>query len=101
VIANGFPQRILLAALVPALLLAPGAARATGGIILNTLQGFSEGTPGWSGNVDGLYSGSAGNYVRLIFAVPAGLKWRGERNRWLLRAGGGYEVSNGLRTAQN
>jgi hypothetical protein len=101
VIANGFPQRILLVALFPALLLAPGTARATGGIILNTLQGFSEGTPGWSGNVDGLYSGSGGNTERLIFAVTSGLQWRGERNRWLLRGGWGYEESNGLRTAEN
>ncbi len=75
--------------------------RAAGGIILNTLQGTDDHVPGWSGSVDGLFSGSGGNTERVIVAAGGHAQWRGDRNRWQLRAAYGYEESNNATTARN
>ncbi|HEX5133245.1 MAG TPA: DUF481 domain-containing protein [Candidatus Krumholzibacteria bacterium] len=79
----------------------PRTVSAAGGVILNTLQGFNDHEPGWSGSIDGLFSGSGGNTERIILAANGTVQWRGERNRWQLRANWGYEESNGVNTAKN
>jgi putative salt-induced outer membrane protein YdiY len=75
--------------------------RAAGGIILNTLQGTDDHVPGWSGSVDGLFSGSGGNTERVIVAAGGHAQWRGDRNRCQLRGAYGYEESNNATTARN
>ncbi len=78
------------------------AARpAFGGTILNTLQATDDGDPGWSGTVDGLYSGSGGNTERIIFSAGGRVQWRGEVDRLRLQLSGGYEESAQQVTARH
>lgn len=62
------------------LLLLP-AVPAAGGTILNTLQGYDDDVAGWSGGVDGLFSGSGGNTERILVSAGARLQWRGGADR--------------------
>lgn len=89
---------LFLRILVPVLLL---ASAAEAGTILNTLQAGDDGGPGWSGALDGLYSGSGGNTERIIFTAGGRVQWRGDVDRLRLQVSGGYEESAQLVTARN
>ena len=71
------------------------------GTILNTLQAGDDGGPGWSGALDGLYSGSGGNTERIIFSAGGRVQWRGDADRLRLQVSGGYEESAEQVTARN
>ncbi len=75
------------------------SARAS--VILNTLQGYNASEPGWSGRVDGLFSGSGGNTERIVFETGGRVQWQGEKQRYRLQVTGGYQESNGQETARN
>ena len=77
------------------------ALPAPGGTILNTLQAANDGGPGWSGTLDGLYSGSGGNTERIIFSAGGRVQWRGDADRVRLQVSGGYEESAEQVTARN
>ncbi len=76
-----------------------GPTRAS--VILNTLQGYDANDPGWSGRLDGLFSGSGGNTDRILFETGGRVQWQGERHRYRLQISGGYQESNGVETARN
>jgi len=89
-------------AILAALCLLPAlTAPVQGGVILNTLAGYDQREPGWSGKIDGLFSGSGGNTERIIFSAGGQVQWRGEVNRWCLQSVGAYEESAGRETARN
>ena len=77
------------------------AVSASGGTIVNTLQATEDGDPGWSGTLDGLYSGSGGNTERIIFSAGGRVQWRGDPDRVRLQVSGGYEESGQAVTARN
>lgn len=54
---------------------------ARAGAILNTLEGYQEEAEGWTGGVDGLFSGSGGNTESIQLEVGSRLQWLGERDR--------------------
>lgn len=81
------------------LVLAPAACGA--GTILNTLQGYGTDTEGWSGGLDGLYTGSGGNTERILLSVGGRMQWRQGPDRVRLQASGGYEESRQQVTARN
>lgn len=70
-------------------------------VILNTLEGSDDHAPGWSGGVNGLFSGSGGNTDHILIAVGERAQWRGARHRWQLRSSYGYEESDRRTTARN
>jgi putative salt-induced outer membrane protein YdiY len=78
-----------------------GARAAAASTILNTLQGYSDDGPGWSGGLDGLYAGSGGNTERILFSAGGRVQWQGERDRLRLQVSGGYEESARQVTARN
>lgn len=77
------------------------AQSATAGVILNTLQGYSEQEAGWSGRLDGLFAGSGGNTDRISLEAGGRVQYLGERHRWRLQLNGGYQESDGVETARN
>lgn len=93
--------RFLLPVLAACCLLTALGDSAHAGTILNTLQGYDEDHPGWSGGFDGLYSGSGGNTERILLSAGGRAQWRGDRDRWRLQVSGGYEESGQKVTARN
>jgi len=77
------------------------AAPVSASVILNTLEGYEQLDPGWSGNLSGLFSGSGGNTERILFEAGGKVQWQLEKDRLRLQASGGYEESAGLETARN
>ena len=90
--------RILFAAAVA---LVVGASNAHAGVILNTLEGYDNAEPGWSGGVDALFSASGGNTERVLLESGGKVQWQNGRHRWRLQASGSYEESGGTETARN
>jgi len=88
-------------ALAACLLLCIRTDDAPAGVILNTLQGYDSGDVGWTGGLDGLFSGSGGNTERILLSAGGRIQWRGERDRWRLQMSGGYEESGREVTARN
>ncbi|MFT5233893.1 MAG: hypothetical protein ACI9UQ_001935, partial [Candidatus Krumholzibacteriia bacterium] len=74
--------RSLLAAIFFVMVLVVSPSTSDAGAILNTLQGYDVDEPGWSGGLDGLFSGSGGNTDRIFFSLGGRTQWRGERNRY-------------------
>jgi len=93
--------RRILPVLAAAGLLAALTNPARGGVILNTLQGYDDGHEGWSGGLDGLYSGAGGNTERILFTAGGRVQWQKEINRWRLQVSGGYEESGQKVTARH
>ena len=60
------------------LALAPGVA---GAAIVNTLRGFNDDKPGWSGSLSGSYGASGGNTEVTKLEAGAQLQWRNETER--------------------
>lgn len=87
--------------LLIALLLVPPAGSAAAATILNTLQGFDDGGPGWSGGLDGLFSGSGGNTESIHAAAGGRLQRRSGADRIRLRFSGGYQESDGAVKERN
>jgi len=77
------------------------AVSAQAGAILNTLQGYDADEPGWSGGLDGLFSGSGGNTDRLFLSIGGRTQWRSERHRYRIQFSSGYQESNRVETARN
>ena len=71
------------------------------GIILNTLQEYGNGEPGWSGGLDGIFSGSGGNTEKILLEAGGRMMWRGHADRLRLQVSGGYEESAGTETARH
>ncbi len=92
-------RRILMSCCLILLLLPSRPAFA--GTILNTLQGYDDDEIGWSGGVDGLFSGSGGNTERILASAGARLQWRGGADRVRLQASAEYEESGREVTARN
>ena len=82
-------------------LLASSPQPAAAGVILNTLQGYDADASGWSGRLDGLFSGSGGNTERLLLETGGRIQWQGEKHRYRLQVSGGYEESAGIEVARN
>lgn len=91
------PRILITACLV--LTLTSAATHAS--TILNTLQSRSDQTPGWSGGLDGMLTGSGGNTEKMIIDAGGRLQWRGKTSRVRLQASGGYEESGRHVTARN
>ncbi len=77
------------------------AGQSSAGVILNTLQGYDDKEPGWSGHLDGLFSASGGNTDRIAAEAGGRTQYRGEHHRWRLQINGGYQESDGVETARN
>ena len=86
--------------LVLACAAAPAAAPAAG-TILNTLQGNGEDEPGWSGGLEGLFTGKGGNTESIQVAAGGRVPWRGGPDRLRLQASLGYEESGREVIARN
>ncbi len=89
----------IVSAVVLAVAVLPALAGA--GTILNTLQGYDADTPGWSGGLDGLYTGSGGNTERILLTVSGRMQWQRDVDRIRLQVSGGYEESKRDVTARN
>ena len=76
-------------------------ASAEAGVILNTLDGFENREPGWSGQVEGLFSGAGGNTERVLFSAGGQVQRRGEVDTWRLQATASYEESDNAVTARD
>ncbi len=76
-------------------------ASAYAGIILNTLQGYESKEKGWSGSVDGVFSGSGGNTQRMAVETRGRIQWQGQKDRYRLQVSGGYQESNGTETGRS
>ena len=94
-------MRRFLPVLAAVCLLTALSPTARGGVILNTLQGYDDGHEGWSGGLDGLYSGSGGNTERILFGAGGRVQWREGKDRWRLQVSGTYEESARQVTARN
>lgn len=81
------------------LLLITGTAHA--GAILNTLQTAGDGAIGWSGGLDGMFSGSGGNTEKILAEAGGVVQFRTEAQRLRLQVSGGYEESQERPTARN
>jgi putative salt-induced outer membrane protein YdiY len=75
----------------------PGRA----GTIVNTLEGYQEDGNGWTGGVDGLFSGSGGNTESVQLEVGGRAQWLGARDRLRLQAAMAYEESGGEETERD
>jgi len=71
------------------------------GAILNTLQSSGDGDPGWSGGLDGMFSGSGGNTEKILVEAGGSVQFRGTASRLRLQISGGYEESRREVTARN
>jgi putative salt-induced outer membrane protein YdiY len=98
-IRRGFWRQTLIPAVVVALLLIPSlGARAA---IVNSLRGFSEDEPGWSGSIAGSYGASGGNTRESTFAGDGRLQLRTTANIWRLIARGKRTTTRGIETARS
>lgn len=77
------------------------AAAAHASTILNTIQADVDRSPGWSGGLDGMLTGSGGNTEKMIIDAGGRLQWRSETSRVRLQVSGGYEESDRHVTARN
>lgn len=97
---GGFPVAGRAAAAIGlVLLLAGGPAGA--GVILNTLQGYQDRQSGWTGGLDGVFSGSGGNTERILLEAGGRVQWLDPTDRLRLQVSGGYEESAGQETARH
>ncbi len=78
-------------------LMMPALATAT---IVNTLQGFNEDQPGWSGGIDGSFSNRGGNTELSRFAGGCQVQWLGESERWRLLGSAVRATSQGTEIAK-
>ena len=80
------------------LILTPLAADA---VIVNSLRGFSETEPGWSGGLGGALGGSGGNTEQSTLSADARLQWRGSADVWRLMGTAKRTSSGGTETARS
>jgi len=83
------------------LMIGIAAVPAGAGVILNTLESFGEPDPGWSGNLNGLFSGSGGNTESITFETGGRLQWQGDKQRVRLQVSGSYKENQGEETGRN
>ena len=86
--------RIILVSVLGFALVLPAQAS----VILNTLDGYKANDPGWSGNLNGIFSGSGGNTERIAFSTGGRVQWQGAKHRYRLQATGGYQENDGVET---
>ncbi|MFO7653750.1 MAG: DUF481 domain-containing protein [Candidatus Krumholzibacteriia bacterium] len=90
---------ILAAALVAAAgVLAAGPAH---GQILNTLRGFADREPGWSGSATGYLAAAGGNSEYEEYGGALTVQWQGEHQRVRALGSGELRSSDDERTAEN
>ncbi len=92
--------RIALFLLIPcawAVVAAPAAA----GVVLNTLQGFDDQAPGWSGGLDGLFTGKGGNTESIQLTAGGRIQWRDAGERVRLQLSEDYQESGNAVTDRN
>ncbi len=72
------------------------------GTIVNTLQGFTDDTPGWSGAAEARFSQSGGNTEVSMLAASARIQWLRGDNRWRVlgsarrASSGGEQIAKAL-----
>ncbi|MBU8870032.1 MAG: DUF481 domain-containing protein [Gemmatimonadales bacterium] len=76
------------------------AASPTEAAIVNSLTGFAEKDPGWSGNLGGSFAAKGGNTEQSTFAANTRLQWQGERETWRLIGSAKRTSSGGQETAR-
>ncbi|MFH1845350.1 MAG: DUF481 domain-containing protein [bacterium] len=79
-------------------LLLPVCAQAA---IINTLQGFKDQEPGWTGNFTGSFSTTGGNTEQLTLEAAGQAQLLGDRSRWRFLSGARRESSHGVETAKS
>ena len=100
-VVRPFARPAVWLAILLTTLLAVAPRPAGAEVILNTLRGYGDRQPGWSGNVDGLFSASGGNTERLLIALGGKVQWHGERTRWRLQGSLGYEEVGGVEASRD
>ena len=88
---------ILLAAVV----LTAASVADVHAVILNSLRGFDENEPGWSGSIAGSYGASGGNTQESTFDGSGRLQLRRNSNIWRVIASGRRTTSRGEETARS
>jgi uncharacterized protein DUF481 len=73
---GGIMPPVLLYILI---LLVPQTADA---VIVNSLRGFAESHPGWSGGLGGSFGASGGNTEQSTLSADARLQWQSDRETW-------------------
>jgi hypothetical protein len=76
----------------------PGPGRAQ---IVNTLDGFAERAPGWSGSVEARFSLSGGNTELVSLSAGGQVQHQGGANRWRLLGGASRETSRKERVEES
>ncbi len=69
--------------------------------ILNTLRGWSDTEPGWSGKLGASFSASGGNTDVVSLAASARAQWRGGRHRVRGLVGGSRTESDGRKSSES
>ena len=69
--------------------------------IVNSLRGFAEEEPGWSGALAGSYGARGGNTEESTFEGSGRLQWRNEPAIWRLIAAGNRTTRGGAETARS
>jgi putative salt-induced outer membrane protein YdiY len=87
--------RRALACVLVVVCLAPAAQGST---ILNTLGGYNDREPGWSGGVDVLFSAEGGNSESIELESGFRAQWRGARDRVRMQSSVSYEETAGVET---
>jgi putative salt-induced outer membrane protein YdiY len=90
----GLPSALFAGVVLAAVLLVTQATTA-GAQILNTLRGFKENEPGWSGIVDASFSATGGNTEVLSLNGSGQVQYREARERFRLMASGTRKTSRG------
>ncbi len=88
---------VLLVAVMMTALAAAGAQAA----IVNSLRGWSEDDPGWSGAVAGSYGASGGNSPQSTFEGSGRVQLRSKANVWRLIGSGKRTTVHGIETANS
>lgn len=76
------------------------AAPDAGAAIVNSLSGFAEDDPGWSGALGGSFGAKGGNTEQTALAADARLQWRMGRDSWRLIGSAKRTSSGGVETAR-
>lgn len=91
-LGTGWVCALLLSAMPPG----PGQAQ-----IVNTLEGFAEQAPGWSGSVEARFSLSGGNTELVSLSAGGQVQHQSGANRWRLLGGASREKSRGERVEES
>lgn len=89
----------LASSVVVILILFARPAAAT--VVVDTLHGFASREPGWSGGLDGLFTGQGGNSASLQLDAGGRIQWGGRVQTLRLLVAGSYQESDHAVTDRN